>query len=357
MKNTTIIIVFLFIISSIYFYSTNREIKQVTKDNDSNVIAPLPNTDKELTESLVQNTKSTQSQIKQGILTYIGMSIEELQEVLGEPMRIDPSSYDYDWWVYNEDYEKYLQIGVEGNKVVTIFAIGEQLEISPFKIGQSFAEINKNYSFEKSIAFTAQRNSYRFELNEDERKTRPIIKMGDVFVQLYFDNFTEKLSSVRMMNADTLVKLRPYELIYRGELLSAQELSDKEWKEVERGNEAQILDITNVIRLRHGLGIVKLDEQTSKVAYKHSKDMNQSDYFSHTSPTTGGLANRLAEGEVIYQLAGENIAAMYVDGIAAVEGWLNSEGHRETLLNEKFTHLGVGVFEKHYTQNFVQKWE
>lgn len=354
MRNITIIIVFLFIISSIYFYSTNTEIKQVTKNNDSNVIAPLTNSSRELTESIVNNTENY---IKQGLFTYMGMSIEEVENVLGKPMRIDPSSYDYDWWIYNEDYERYLQIGVEDNKVVTIYAIGEKLDISPFKIGASFGEINGNYSFENSVAFTAQRNSYRFELNEEERKTRPIIKMGDVFVQLYFDNFTEKLSSIRMMNGDTLVKQRPYELIYRGDLLSARELSSQEWKEVEKGNEAQILDITNVIRLRHGLGMVKLDEPTSKVAYKHSKDMNQSDYFSHTSPTTGGLADRLAKGEVIYQLAGENIAAMYVDGIAAVEGWLNSEGHRETLLNEKFTHLGVGVYEKHYTQNFVQKWE
>ncbi|MGK0698226.1 CAP domain-containing protein [Priestia flexa] len=52
-------------------------------------------------------------------------------------------------------------------------------------------------------------------------------------------------------------------------------------------------------------------------------------------------------------MAGENIASNYTDGPAAVEGWLNSEGHRKALLNNDFTHLGVGVYEKFYTQNFI----
>ncbi|MEK1830243.1 CAP domain-containing protein [Priestia megaterium] len=52
-------------------------------------------------------------------------------------------------------------------------------------------------------------------------------------------------------------------------------------------------------------------------------------------------------------MAGENIASNYQDGIAAVEGWLNSEGHRKALLNKEFTRLGVGVYEKYYTQNFI----
>lgn len=56
-----------------------------------------------------------------------------------------------------------------------------------------------------------------------------------------------------------------------------------------------------------------------------------------------------------FQQAGENIAYNYVDGPAAVEGWLNSEGHRKALLNEDYTHLGVGVDHKYYTQNFIKQ--
>jgi uncharacterized protein YkwD len=85
--------------------------------------------------------------------------------------------------------------------------------------------------------------------------------------------------------------------------------------------------------------------------------MYETDNFSHTSEKFGELSDRLDVGDVFYQLAGENIAANYIDGPAVVEGWLNSKGHRETLLNKEYTHLGVGVYHKYFTQNFIQKWD
>ena len=85
--------------------------------------------------------------------------------------------------------------------------------------------------------------------------------------------------------------------------------------------------------------------------------MAENNDFSHTSKKYGDLTNRLKTAEVAYLAAGENIAANYTDGPAVVVGWLNSKGHRETLLNKDYTHLGVGVYQKYYTQNFIQKTE
>ncbi len=79
----------------------------------------------------------------------------------------------------------------------------------------------------------------------------------------------------------------------------------------------------------------------------HSEDMKENNYFSHVSKKYGSLKDRLEEGHVDFQQAGENIAYNYVDGPAAVEGWLNSEGHRKALLNSDYTHLGVG---------FIKRW-
>ncbi len=63
----------------------------------------------------------------------------------------------------------------------------------------------------------------------------------------------------------------------------------------------------------------------------------------------------MKNAKVAYQTAGENIAANYTDGPAVVEGWLNSKGHREAILNKDYSHLGVGVFQKYYTQNLYFK--
>ncbi|MFT8320339.1 MAG: CAP domain-containing protein [Bacillus sp. (in: firmicutes)] len=292
---------------------------------------------------------------KEGLGSLIGSNIQKVEKDYGKPSRIDPSSYDYDWWIYNKNDSEYFQVGVHDNKVVTIFAIGEGVHIAPYKIGQEVGDIYTKTPIETNISLNYEDSSYRFELSEDEINNRPLIRFGDFFAQFYFDKFTGTLSSVRYMDAKTLLQQRPYELVYRGELVeTASAVEDNE--AVEKGSEQQILDMTNVLRKQFKLNKVQWDEPTAKVALGHSVDMYDTKSFSHTSNKYGDLAARLEKGQVFYQVAGENIAAGYTDAGAVIEGWLNSKGHRECLLNKDFSHLGVGVYKKYYTQNFIQKW-
>jgi uncharacterized protein YkwD len=287
--------------------------------------------------------------------SLIGQDLANLKGILGEPQRIDESLYGYQWYIYNIDYSKYVQVGVENNKVVTIYAIGESMDVSPFKIGQPIEEIFNTQYIDTNIDIEYNGNSYRFELNDTDLNIRPLIKLGDIFVQLYIDKFTGSLSSVRFLNDVTLIKQRPYELGYTGELIEIEEPTEDVWRLIEEGTEKEILDITNVMRKRHNVKTLEWDQETSEVAYNHSKDMSDSNDFSHTSKKFGNLSDRLEAADIAYKYAGENIAANYPDGPAVAEGWLNSKGHRESLLNEEFTHLGVGVYQKYYTQNFIQK--
>jgi uncharacterized protein YkwD len=305
-----------------------------------------------------QNTNyTTQKRPTEGISKLIGKSIDDLEKQLGSPARIDPSYYGYEWYIYNVDYERYVQVGVENGKVVTIYAIGNEIDVSPFKIGQSIEEIFSTVFIETNIDIELENSSYRFELNDTDVNMRPLIQLDDIYAILYFDKFTGTLSSIRLLDAPTLIKQRPYELVYRGELLESKPIEESEWTVIEKATEQQIFDLTNILRLRHSLETVQWDEKVSEVAFSHSQDMFETENFSHTSEKFGELSDRLDVGDVFYQLAGENIAANYIDGPAVVEGWLNSKGHRETLLNKEYTHLGVGVYHKYFTQNFIQKWD
>ncbi|WP_254052825.1 CAP domain-containing protein [Bacillus sp. V59.32b] len=294
---------------------------------------------------------------KGGIAASIGKKTSEVEKIYGKPARIDPSSYGYDWWIYNYDKNKYFQLAVENGRVVSSYGIGKDINIAPFKIGQTIDEIYSSVFVETSVEIESEGSSYRFELSEEDMNMRPLIKLGKVYVQLYLDKFTGKVSSVRFLNEDTLLKQRPYEITYRGEMLEENPLSDEEWTKVENGNRQQIFDISNIMRNRFDLRELKWDEPTAEVAYLHSMDMSDDGFFSHTSPTKGELKDRLEKGDIAYTLAGENIAAKYSDAISVMEGWLNSKAHREALLNEEFTHLGVGVHQKYYTQNFIAKSE
>lgn len=284
-------------------------------------------------------------------------SSEEITAILGEPDRIDPSAYDYDWWIYEQKDNQYIQVGVLNQRVVSVYGIGKGLNAKPFVIGQPIQEVFKIQPVSSSLSLEYEGNSYRFEFSEEDMNTRPTVKMGDVFVQLYIDKFDGILSSIRVLDAETFIKQRSYEVTYRGELIEPKEISEEKWEKIEAGAEQQILSITNMLRARHGLAAVQWHEDTSRVAFLHSKDMKENEYFSHESPTEGTLVNRLAQLDIKYQMAGENIAAQYVDAIAASEGWLNSKGHRDTMLNEEFTHLGVGVDGLYYTQNFITTWD
>ncbi|MCZ0754219.1 CAP domain-containing protein [Anoxybacillus sp. J5B_2022] len=287
----------------------------------------------------------------------IGKTEEEIKKRFGQPTRVDASSYDYKWWIYNENPTMYLQIGMFNGRSVTAFIGGEQVDVTPFRIGQPLQEVYNLISLSSTIEVTLPTGTYRFELSEQDTSMQPIVKMDDLYVQLYIDHFTGTIAGIRLMNGETLVKIRPYELMYRGALLSAQPLSLEQQKQVEQANARQIFDITNVIRKRYHVPVLHWHEKAAEVAYAHSKEMSDRHYFSHVSPEHGDLKARLLSARIPFQLAGENIAAQYVDGIAAVEGWLNSKRHRDTLLNPQFTHLGVGVADLYYTQDFLKPWK
>lgn len=341
------------LLAVVFLFNTNISQREEILINEED---QQPKVDQSLDEVISPQDSSNLEIPQESLINMLGKSSKELINILGEPERKDPTFYGYDWWIYKMNLQTYVQVGVDKEKVVTIYATGSNVQIPPFKIGQSIADIYHLTTIEANIGLDYEDSSYMFELSEDDMNTRPLIKLGDAFVQLYIDKFTGTLSSIRMLNAETLIKQRPYEMVYRGELLEVNPPANVIDEEVEKGNERQIFDITNIFRDRYELEPLEWDEQTGEVAFAHSKDMFETNDFSHTSKKYGELSDRLDAANIYYQTAGENIAANYLDAPAVVEGWLNSKGHRESLLNEQFTHLGVGVYKKYYTQNFIEKW-
>ncbi|PAV29890.1 hypothetical protein CIL05_08400 [Virgibacillus profundi] len=290
------------------------------------------------------------------IYDWMGKSPKELVQALGEPLRKDLSAYEYTWWVYTDQSDHYVQFGVVDNEIITIYATGDNLNIESVAIGQHYNTVSEELTFSDEVTYSKGFSFYTFRLSEEDLQMRPLVKVSDeIFIQCYFDTFSNVLSSVRVLTADTLLKHRPYELEYRGDLPGELRLSDEQWAEVESGMEQQIFDLTNVMRNQHDKQKLDWEEAVSNVAFLHSEDMAENNYFSHYSKNGADLQERLATKDIFYMKAGENIAAQYPDAPAAMEGWLNSDGHREALLKDEYTHLGVGVYRLYYTQNFLSK--
>ena len=119
--------------------------------------------------------------------------------------------------------------------------------------------------------------------------------------------------------------------------------------------EKQVVDLTNKERAKHGLAPLSVDTQLAKSARTKSLDMAELDYFDHTSPTYGTPFDMMDQFGVTYDTAGENIARGQFTPEEVVQAWMNSEGHRENILNANYTHIGVGFVKEDivWTQQFI----
>ncbi|MFB6585551.1 CAP domain-containing protein [Bacillus thuringiensis] len=121
--------------------------------------------------------------------------------------------------------------------------------------------------------------------------------------------------------------------------------------------EQRVVELTNAERAKQGLSALKINTELSKVARIKSEDMQKNNYFDHNSPTYGSPFDMMKKFGISYTSAGENIAQGQRTPEEVVQAWMNSAGHRANILNNGFTHIGVGYVESgnYWTQQFITK--
>lgn len=122
-------------------------------------------------------------------------------------------------------------------------------------------------------------------------------------------------------------------------------------------DEQEVFDLINRHRTDSGLAALKSDPEVQRIARIKAKEMVDSNYFSHTSPTYGSPFDMLKKFGVPYKSAGENIAGNSSNSEAVI-AWMNSSGHRANILNSSYNYTGIGVvtgskYGKIYVQMFV----
>jgi uncharacterized protein YkwD len=114
-----------------------------------------------------------------------------------------------------------------------------------------------------------------------------------------------------------------------------------------------VLKLVNDHRAAAGCKALVIDDRITTAAQAHSTDMATKNYFSHTSQDGRTFVQRM-KGAGYPKPGGENIAMGYPTPAAVVQGWMNSQGHRENILNCGFVAMGVGLDTRgnYWTQNF-----
>ena len=118
--------------------------------------------------------------------------------------------------------------------------------------------------------------------------------------------------------------------------------------------EKQVVEIVNAERKKQNLTPLSIDESLMKSCDVRVKELVEK--FSHTRPDGSTCYTSI---EIDYNAAAENIAYGQNSAQAVMTGWMNSEGHRNNILSDKYTHIGVGCYENdnrlYWVQLFIRK--
>jgi len=101
-----------------------------------------------------------------------------------------------------------------------------------------------------------------------------------------------------------------------------------------------VLDLVNSERKKAGVSPLTMDKDLLENAMLRSAEIVT--LFEHTRPSLKDCFTAITKSS--YGRAGENIAANQTTASMVMNSWMNSEGHRENILDSKFTSIGIGCF-------------
>lgn len=106
----------------------------------------------------------------------------------------------------------------------------------------------------------------------------------------------------------------------------------------------ELFDLANLARVEEGARPLSWSPALAEAASAHGREMYREGYFSHVSPRSGSVAERVAGAGIPFAAVGENLAL--APTVAVVhQGLLESPSHRETMLDPRFVRAGVAVWE------------
>ncbi|MBR0672742.1 CAP domain-containing protein [Neoroseomonas soli] len=124
-----------------------------------------------------------------------------------------------------------------------------------------------------------------------------------------------------------------------GLISSAVTMPARAWQ---GGIDEAVLQEVNAFRRSQGRPPLRLEGRLSRAAQLHSRDMLNHNRMSHSGSDGSDAGLRITRAGYRWRSYRENVGAGYMGVQDAVMGWVYSPGHRENLLADDVTQVGVG---------------
>ncbi|WP_018922930.1 S-layer homology domain-containing protein [Salsuginibacillus kocurii] len=278
--------------------------------------------DQQQRQGIEVDTEPQEPWVVQGMA--IGDTQSELEAFHGEPERVTTARLGFEWHTYHDAYENFARFGLRDGEVVAL-----STSKSPFESAVG-VQLGMNES-EAEALVEEDPSDYRVTLQYDQHQQDKLVAMKVT------DGTVNYPTRQAMLNRDHETLLQ-----------------------MEQDYQAEMYDFLNVARVAHGQTVLPLNATVSEVAFQHSLDMAQRNYFSHESPEGMRALQRVRE-EIPsgYLFVSENISSAYISPFSSHRGLMNSISHRGGILREGVEQVGIGVSllhgETYYTQNFLSQ--
>ncbi|MFR3566507.1 MAG: CAP-associated domain-containing protein [Paraclostridium sordellii] len=291
----------------------------------------------EYTETIILDTENIKSyeDIK------IGDDKESVISKIGLPDRKDLSEYGFTWYVYNRFKNNFIMVGIENEKVVGLYSNSlNSCETKGVKIGDKLGDVREKY---KPIEYKKKGN---IKFVVESKNQFDILLEDDKYITLFYDIHNNS-------------KVRSYQIIDKNIENKTSDIYPVFNEQLKYSFEMQTIDLINSERDKNDLDRLTISEKAKISSEKHSEDMKENNYFDHLNKENETPFDRMKKEDIIYSIAGENIAAGQINSVYAHEALMNSLGHRKNILGD-YENVGVGVsfgghYKIYYTQNFYSR--
>ena len=113
----------------------------------------------------------------------------------------------------------------------------------------------------------------------------------------------------------------------------------------------RVIELVNEERAKYGLSPLSADSALMNSADIRAKELVT--LFSHTRPDGSSYRTLMPSGLMTW---GENVAMGQRSPESVMNSWMNSQGHRENILSDDFSLIGVGCYNDGSTLYWVQNF-